>query len=116
MLMMIAGGNALAGNGVKVEHPGASNTFVRVTGEGRYLLLPVQESSADDAVSLLVDGKLDKTFNVRLAKTRIDYYVPVDLGAYKGKDVLLNIITAQGRNSVREAKEDACWDLSLIHI
>lgn len=110
MLMMIAGGNALAGNGVKVEHPGASNTFVRVTGEGRYLLLPVQESSADDAVSLLVDGKLDKTFNVRLAKTRTDYYVPVDLGAYKGKDVLLDIITAQGRNSVREAKEDACWD------
>lgn len=97
-------------NGVKVEHLGTNNTLVRVTGNGRYLLLPVQESNDDAAVNVLVDGRLDRTINVRLAKTKVDYTVPFDLTPYKGHNVALNIITSQNRATVREAKEDACWN------
>ena len=31
--------------GVKIEHLGVNNTLVRITGDGKYLLLPIQESN-----------------------------------------------------------------------
>ena len=102
--------SAKENTGVKIDHLGVSNTLVRVTGDGRYLLLPVQESNNDDMVRVLVDGNLDRTFFVRLAKSKVDYYVPFDLQKYKGHDVVLDVRTGQGRSSVREAKQDACWD------
>ncbi len=101
---------ASTGNGIKVEHLGSNNTLVRVTGSGRYILLPVQETNDDASVSILVDGKPDRTINVRLAKTKVDYTVPFDLSPYKGRNVVLNITTSQNRATVREAKEDACWN------
>lgn len=100
---------ASASEGVEVNHLGVNNTLVRVTGDGRYLLLPVQESNDDARVVVLVDGKIDKTINVRLAKSKVDYCVPFDLEPYKGHDVILDVITTQNRSSIREAKEDACW-------
>jgi len=94
---------------VTVEHLGTNNTLVRVNTENRYLILPVQDSNEDAAVNVLVDGKLDRTIYVRLAKTKVDYTVPFDLTPYKGHNVTLNIITSQNRSSVREAKDDAFW-------
>ncbi len=99
---------------VRVEHLGTNNTLVRVVGEGDMLLFPVQESIDDARVNVLVDGKLDRTLNVRLAKSKVDYSVPFDLTPYKGKDVVLNIVTSQGRANVREAKEDACWSNIVV--
>lgn len=98
-----------AGNGVEIEHLGTNNTLVRVTADGKYLILPVQESNDEATVNVLVDGKLDRTLNVRLAKSKVDYTVPLDIERYKGKNVLLNVVTSQSRATVREAKEDACW-------
>ena len=101
---------AWASDGVKVEHLGANNTLVRLTGEGKYLLLPVQESIDDATVNVLVDGKFDRKIYVRLAKSKVDYTVPLDIERYKGHDVVLNIVTTQDRGSVRDAKDDACWN------
>lgn len=94
---------------VKIEHLGTRNTLVRVPDAGKYLLLPVQDSNDDARINVLVDGKLDKTINVRLAKSKVDYYVPFDLTPYKGHDLVLTVVTSQDRSSVREAKDDACW-------
>lgn len=94
---------------IKIEHLGVNNTLLRINGEGKYLLMPVQESIDDATVNVLVDGKLEKTIYVRLAKSKVDYSVPFDLSQYKGHDVVLNVITSQGRSNIREAKEDACW-------
>ncbi len=100
---------ALAGE-VKVEHLGTNNTLVRVSPEaGELLLMPVQESNDDARINVLVDGKLDRTMYVRLAKSKVDYSVPFDLTPYKGHDVVLDIVTEQNRSSVREAKDDVCW-------
>lgn len=100
---------ASASEGVEVNHLGVNNTLVRITGDGRYLLLPVQESNDDARVVVLVDGKIDKTINVRLAKSKVDYCVPFNLEPYKGHDVILDVITTQNRSNIREAKDDACW-------
>lgn len=102
--------NANAGEGVRVEHLGTNNTLVRIDSAANYLLMPVQEAYDDATVNVVVDGKLDKTIYVRLAKSKVDYSVPFDLSQYKGHDVVLNIITSQNRSTVREAKEDACWN------
>ena len=59
---------SMAGDGVTVEHLSVNNTLVRVDGDARYLMMPVEEAIADARVNLLVDGKLDRTFFVRLAK------------------------------------------------
>ena len=106
--------NAIAGNGVEVEHLGTNNTLVRVTSDGKYLILPVQESNDEAAVNVLVDGRLDKTLSVRLAKSKVDYTVPLNIEKYKGKKLLLNVVTSQNRSSVREAKEDACWSNFVV--
>lgn len=102
---------AEAADGIRVDHLGTNNTLVRVApdAQGRYLLMPVQESNDDATVNVLVDGKLEKTIYVRLAKSKVDYEVPLDITPWKGHDVVLNVITTQNRSSVREAKDDACW-------
>ena len=94
---------------VKVEHLGTNNTIIRITDEGKYLLMPIQDNGEEATVSILVDGKFETSFVARLAKSRVDYKVPLDLSAYRGKNVVLNIISTQGRATVREAQEDACW-------
>lgn len=100
---------ASATEGVKIEHLGINNTLVRVTPDSRYLLLPVQESNDDARINVLVDGNVTHTIYVRLAKTKVDYYVPFDLAPYKDSNLSMIVTTSQDRASVREAKDDACW-------
>ena len=98
-----------AAEGIEINHLGTNNTLVRVSDDSRYLLLPVEEGVDDAKVDVLLDGKPETTIYVHLARNKVDYYVPFDLSRYKDSDILLNVVTAQGRSSVREAKEDACW-------
>ena len=95
--------------GTRVEHLGANNTLVRVDGAERYVILPVQESAGEARINVIVDGKTAETIYVRLARTKTDYTVPFDLTAYKGHNIILDVVTPQDRASVREAKEDVCW-------
>ena len=71
--------------GVKVEFLGTNNTMIRITGEGKYLMLPIQDNGEEATLNLLVDGKQEKNFTARLAKNRVDYMVPLDLTPYQGK-------------------------------
>lgn len=98
-----------AAEGMKIEHLGVNNTLVRVDGAGNYVLLPVQESTDDARINVLVDGKVVETIYVRLARSKTDYTVPFDIRPYKGHNVILDVVTPQGRSSVREAKDDVCW-------
>ena len=100
---------ASAAEGLRIEHLGVNNTLVRVDGTGKYVILPVQESSDDARINVVVDGQIAETIYVRLARSKTDYTVPFDLTPYRGKNVLLDIVTPQGRSSVREAKDDVCW-------
>ena len=101
--------SASADSGIVIDHLGVNNSLIRVTGDGRYLLLPVEDAGDESRLHLLLDGKQERTLTVRLAKSKVDYHVPVDLTPYKGHTVTFNVITPQGRSSIREAKEDACW-------
>ena len=100
---------AIANEGVEVAHLGVDNTLVRVEGDGKYLILPIQDSIDDSKINVIVDNEIVKTFYARLAKSKTDYTVPFDLTPYAGKKVEFLIETPQGRQSVREAKGDICW-------
>ncbi len=95
--------------GVEVEHLGVNTTLVRITGDGRYLLLPVQESNDEANIKILTNARYAKDINVRLAKSKVDYYVPLDLEPFRGNDITLLVETTQSRSSVREARNDAFW-------
>ena len=102
---------ALAADGIEINHLGTNNTLVRVNSDGKYLVFPVQETFEDDArINVLVDGKIEETIYVRLAHTKTDYTVPYDISKYKGKNLVFDIVTSQSRNSVRDTKDDVCWD------
>ena len=109
VLMASAVTTAAAADGIEMNHLSTTNTLVRVNADARYLLLPVQESIDDARVNVLVDGNLSKTIYVRLAKSKADFFVPFDLTPYKGHNVILDVVTPQGRGTVREAKSDVCW-------
>lgn len=94
---------------IRIEHLSPNHTFVRVKGDDKLMILPIQESIEDAKINVLVNGKLERTFYARLAKSKTDYTVPFDLSPYKGQDVILDVVSTQGRASVREAQDDACW-------
>ena len=113
--MGLSTGFSANAQGVKVEHLGPTNTLVRVEGDENFILFPVQEVFEDDAkINVLVDGKLEETIYVRLARTKTDYTVPYDISRFKGKNVVFDIVTNQGRNSVRDAQDDVCWDGMIL--
>lgn len=107
-ILAIAPGATQAAEGVNIENLGVNNTLVRVTGDGRYLMLPVQESNDDARINVLVDGKIAETIYVRLASSKTDYMVPFDLSRFDG-NVILDVVTPQSRSTVREAAGDVCW-------
>ena len=53
------------------------------------MLLPVEEVMPDVRVSMIVNNKEVNVADVRLAVNRVDYFVPLDLSAYAGKNILL---------------------------
>jgi len=53
------------------------------------LLLPVEEVMPDVRVSMIVNNKEVNVADVRLAVNRVDYFVPLDLSDYAGKNILL---------------------------
>ena len=53
--------------GVSVEHLGTNNTLVRVTEQGKYLLLPVQDAGEEATIHVLANGKEERSIVVRLA-------------------------------------------------
>ena len=46
-----------AAEGIRIDHLGADNTLVRITGDSRYELLPVQEANDDARMHVVGDGQ-----------------------------------------------------------
>ena len=72
-----------------IKDLGEGHCLVQINTNQRYLLLPVEEVMPDVRVSMIVNNKEVKAADVRLAVNRVDYFVPLDLSGYTGKNVLL---------------------------
>ncbi len=110
LILSLAGTSsvATATDGLTISHLGPNNTIVRVSNDNRYLLLPVEENVGDASLNLLLDGKLETTIYVRLARNHIDYFVPVDLSRYADKEILFNIVTPV--HTGQHTDSDVCWE------
>ena len=108
-LIYLAGGAMMAcgmaacqssGTGLAFEHQGDSLTLVHISAPGRYLLLPIQESSDEGKVRLETGSPADVAMDVRLATDSIEYYVPFELP--QGGEATV---------SIRKVAADAvCWE------
>ncbi len=86
--------------GFTIEHQGDTLTVVRVSAPGKYLLLPIQESSNEGKVKLETGSPADMAMDVRLAVDSIEYYVPFEIP--QGGDATV---------SIRKVAADAvCWE------
>lgn len=61
---------AATDNGVAIDHLGVNNSLIRITGDQRYLLLPVEDAGEEARLNLLLDGKQERSLVVRSPKTR----------------------------------------------
>lgn len=88
---------------LKISHLANEQNIVSVVEAPRYLLLPVQDD-APEAKLCVVENNRQATVvvNVRLARERVDYYVPFDLKAFAGRDVKIDV---QG-----VPQGSLCWD------
>ena len=86
--------------GFTLEHQGDTLTTVYVKAPGKYLLLPIQESSGEGKVKLETGSPADMAMDIRLAVDSIEYYVPFEL-PQGGKTTV----------SIRKVAADAvCWE------
>ena len=74
-----------------------------------YLMLPIEESAPEAKINVLLNGKIDRQINVRLAQNKVDYLVPFQLKAYKGHPIVLDVETYNDRSGMRDIKNDLCW-------
>ena len=92
-----------------IRHLSDTHTMIRVDGKDRYVLLPVQETAQEARVKVLSNGREVLAANVSLAIDKTDYLVPLDLGAWSGGSILLDIRMTQGRGVRRDPSDDVCW-------
>ena len=72
-----------------IKDLGEGHCLIHINTNQRYLLLPVEEVMPDVRVSMIVNNKEVNVADVRLAVNRVDYFVPLDLSDYAGKNILL---------------------------
>ena len=84
--------DAQAEQKLAVSHLANQQNIVAVTEAGKYLLLPVQDDAPEAKVGVISGNtQVGVMANVRLARERVDYYVPFSLAGFEGKDVKIDI-------------------------
>lgn len=82
-----------AENRVVVKHLANEQNIILLDSLKKFLLLPVQENTPEGKVNIIVNNEfqLEQNINIRLAREKVDYYVPLDLSAYQGKSVSVDV-------------------------
>ena len=82
-----------------LEHQGDSLTLIHITHPSKYILLPIEEQSAEGKVCLASDS-VPVDMDIRLAQNKVDYFVPFALPEGE-KEVTVRIN--------RVSKDALCW-------
>ena len=64
-----------------LEQKGDSLTIVHITHPTNYILLPIEEEADESQVRLDTGNAADTDMDIRLAQTKVDYFVPFALPA-----------------------------------
>lgn len=75
-----------------VRHLVSEQSIVSLDVKENYLILPIQDDAPEGKICVVKDNEQEGTFmNVRLARERVDSYVPFALSAYKGQHISIDI-------------------------
>lgn len=75
-----------------VRHLVSEQNIVSLDVTEDYLLLPIQDDAPEGKICVVKDNEQKGTLmNVRLARERVDSYVPFELSAYKGQHISIDI-------------------------
>ena len=86
-----------------VRHLANEQNIASLNVSEEYLLLPIQESAPDSKIGIIKNNKQEGTYmNVRLAREKVDYYMPLSLSDYKGQHISIDI---QG-----VPESSLCWE------
>ena len=79
--------------GLKVKHLANEQNIIDIPCAGKYLLLPVQDNAPEGKIYLVKDNEYvsSQPVNIRLAREQVDYYVPLDLSAFAGESVRIDV-------------------------
>ena len=89
-------------NDFKINHMANESNSVVLEATNKYLLLPIQENAPEAKVGIIKNNVHTGVYsNVRLARERVDYYVPYDISEYRGEYITVDI-QGMPQNSI-------CW-------
>ncbi|MBC8619744.1 DUF4980 domain-containing protein [Parabacteroides faecis] len=80
-----------ADTSLTIRHLANEQNILSVKSATRFVLLPVQDSAPEGKVYVVVDNQGVKGMNVRMAREKVDYYVPLDLTGFEGKDLAIDV-------------------------
>lgn len=75
-------------------------SLITPAAQGRYLWLPIEEAAHEGKVQVIVSGNLKMEQNVRMAREKVDYYMPLDLQPYQNEGALKVCIQNVPTNSI----------------
>ena len=93
---------ALAAGGFAQDFPAANRAMLKVKAQKKYLMLPVEDNADGANIQVIGKNSLEKSLNVRLARQKTDYYVPLEING----DLTLDI-DFWGEN--KGIEHYACW-------
>ena len=93
---------ALAAGGFAQDFPAANRAMLKVKAQKKYLMLPVEDNAEGANIQVIGKNSLVKSLNVRLARQKTDYYVPLEING----DLTLDI-DFWGEN--KGIEHYACW-------
>jgi levanase/fructan beta-fructosidase len=93
---------ALAAGGFAQDFPAANRAMLKVKAQKKYLMLPVEDNADGANIQVIGKNSLVKSLNVRLARRKTDYYVPLEING----DLTLDI-DFWGEN--KGIEHYACW-------
>jgi len=70
---------ALAAGGFAQDFPAANRAMLKVKAQKKYLMLPVEDNANGANIQVIGKNSLVKSLNVRLARQKTDYYVPLEI-------------------------------------
>lgn len=92
LIFAVSGLHAVETQGITFKHLANEQHIIVVQKAKKYLLLPVQDSAPDGKIYIVVgNNQQNIVHNVRLAREKVDYYVPLDLSAYAGQRVSIDV-------------------------
>lgn len=92
-IFLCTGLMAGAQGNLQIRHLANEQNIVVLDSVKKFLHLPVQDDAPEGKVNVVIDnkGQFAQSMNVRLARERIDSYVPLDLSAYVNQNVSIDI-------------------------